>query len=66
MSADRWIFQDGRVYKLAETHATKREAQAFAEVLSENCVVVVAQAKGGNWGVYWRPKAGNLCPYGVV
>jgi hypothetical protein len=66
MSAERWILEDGRIFKLAETHATRGAAQAFAKVLSENCIVVVAQTQTGEWGVYWRPKVGNLCPYGVV
>ena len=58
--------QVDEIFKLAETHKTRREAQQFAEVLSENCIVVVTRTRSGEWGVYWRPKAGSLCPYGVV
>ena len=66
MSVGNWLLEGGRVYRLAETYETEVAAKQFAEVLAENCVVLVSKTKNGMWGVYWRPKVGNLCPYGVV
>ncbi len=66
MSTENWLLADGRVYRLAESYATEAGAKQLAEALSENCIVLVSKTKAGMWGVYWRPKIGTLCPYGVV
>ena len=57
---------DGRVYRLAEALDTEAAAESLMEALNENCIVIISLRKDGKWGVYWRPKVGNLCPYGVV
>lgn len=66
MSAENWLLAEGRVYKLAEALDSEADARSLLEALSENCVVIISLRKDGKWGVYWRPKVGNLCPYGVV
>lgn len=66
MSTENWLLVEGRVYRLVEVLPTKEAAMCLLQALSENCVVVISQKKDGKWGVYWRPKVGSLCPYGVV
>jgi hypothetical protein len=66
MTAENWLLAEGRVYRLVEAVDSESAAEKLSESLSENCIVIVSRRNDGKWGVYWRPKVGNLCPYGVV
>ena len=66
MTLEKWLLIDGKVHKLVDIFDTEREAISFAVVLQENCHTSVHKLKDGKWGVYWRPRSGILCPYGVV
>jgi hypothetical protein len=66
MTPDKWLLIDGKVHKLVDIFDTEQEAVSFAQVLQENCYTSIHKLKDGTWGVYWRPRSGILCPYGVV
>jgi len=66
MTSEKWLLIEGKVHKLVDVFDTEKEANSFALVLQENCHVSVYQLKDGKWAVYWRPRSGILCPYGVV
>ncbi|MHA1970266.1 MAG: hypothetical protein ACTSXE_00280 [Candidatus Thorarchaeota archaeon] len=55
-----------KVHKLVDIFDNEQEANNLALALNDNCHTTIYQMKDGNWGVYWRPRTGNLCPYGVV
>ncbi|MCK5264630.1 MAG: hypothetical protein KAR03_03400 [Candidatus Thorarchaeota archaeon] len=55
-----------KVHKLVDIFDNEQEASNFALALNDNCHTTVYQMKDGKWGVYWRPRTGILCPYGVV
>lgn len=66
MSTENWLLAEGRVYRLADALDSEADAMRLSDALQENCIVVVSLREDGKWGVYWRPKVGNLCPFGVV
>ena len=62
----RWQLVDGKVYRLVDVLHSKRNAENLAKSLEGNCSVAIIPTQDGRWAVYWRPKTGTLCPYGVV
>ncbi|MFW9962060.1 MAG: hypothetical protein ACFFCX_00685 [Candidatus Sifarchaeia archaeon] len=54
------------MYRLADVLHSKTNAKFLAKSLEDNCAVIIISIEDGRWGVYWRPKTGTLCPYGVV
>jgi hypothetical protein len=66
MTSEKWLLIDGKVHKLVETFDNEQEANNFALVLQDNCYTSIHQMNDGKWGVYWRPRTGILCPFGVV
>ena len=66
MNPEKWLLIDGKVHKLVEIFDNEQEASNFALVLQDNCYTTIYKMKDGKWGVYWRPRTGILCPYGVV
>ena len=66
MTSEKWLLIEGKVHKLVDIFDTEKEANSFALVLQENCHTSVQKIRDGKWGVYWRPRSGILCPYGVV
>jgi expansin (peptidoglycan-binding protein) len=66
MTLDKWLLIAGKVHKLVDIFDNEQEANNFALVLQDNCYTTICKMKDGKWGVYWRPRTGILCPYGVV
>lgn len=66
MTPEKWLLINGKVHKLVDIFDNEQEANNFAIALNDNCHTSIYQMKDGNWGVYWRPLTGILCPYGVV
>jgi hypothetical protein len=62
----RWQLVDGQVYRLVDVLHSKRNAEILARSLEDNCAISIVETDDGRWAVYWRPKTGILCPYGVV
>ena len=66
MTLDKWLLIDGKVHKLVDIFDNEQEANNFALALQDNCYTTICKMKDRKWGVYWRPRTGILCPYGVV
>ncbi|MHA1136147.1 MAG: hypothetical protein ACTSSE_06635 [Candidatus Thorarchaeota archaeon] len=66
MTAEKWLLIDGKVHKLVDIFDNEQKANDFALVLQDNCYTTTHKMKNGKWGVYWKPRTGTLCPYGVV
>ena len=66
MKPSRWQLVDGQVFRLVDVLHTESNAEILARSLEDNCAVAIIQTEDGRWAVYWRPKTGTLCPYGVV
>ncbi len=66
MTEEKWLLIDGKVHKLVEIFDSEQEANDFALVLQDNCYTSTHKMRNGKWGVYWRPRTGILCPFGVV
>jgi hypothetical protein len=45
---------------------TRENAEILAKSLEDNCEISIVETEDRRWAVYWRPKTGTLCPYGVV
>jgi hypothetical protein len=66
IKASRWQLIHGQVYRLVDVLHRKNNAESLAKSLEDNCVVAIVSSKDGRWAVYWKPRTGTLCPYGVV
>jgi hypothetical protein len=66
IKASRWQLIHGQVYRLVDVLHRKNNAESLAKSLEDNCVVAIVSTKDGRWAVYWKPRTGTLCPYGVV
>ena len=66
MKSSGWQLIDGQVYRLIDVLHSKRNAETLAKSLEDNCSVTIIYTEDGRWAVYWKPKIGTLCPYGVV
>ena len=66
MSVEKWLLFDGKMYKLVDIVDNKQEAENLALILKENCDVTISEMEDGKLGVYWKPRTGIICPFGVV
>jgi hypothetical protein len=66
MKLSRWQLVNGQVYRLVDVLHNKRNAEILAKSIEDNCATTIIPVEDGRWAVYWRPKTGTICPYGVV
>lgn len=66
MSAEKWLLVEGKVHKLVDIVTSRKEAENLAQVLEDNCYIVISEIENGRIGVYWRPRTGVISPHGVV
>ena len=66
MKLSRWQLVNGQVYRLVDVLHNKRNAEILAKSIEDNCATAIISVEDGRWAVYWRPKTGTICPYGVV